>query len=138
MRIYHNNSGASANLFLQKKSIQKNYECFRCKVKNRVLTCIGIIVPEGGCREYKVKVQQRQGCSPKVWIIEPEIMYDSKIHMFKADSSLCLYDNRVAPWRPSDFISLSIIPWIAEWIVLFELYQIYGTWLAPEALHGEL
>jgi hypothetical protein len=135
LRIYHNDSGANANLFLQKKSIQKNYECFRCEVNNGVLTCIGIIIPECGCQQYKIKVQQRKGCSPKAWILDPIIEYDSKIHMFKDDGSLCLYDHRASAWKLSDLISMSIIPWMAEWVVLYELYQIYGEWLAPEAPH---
>lgn len=135
LRIHHNNAGANANLFLQKNAIQKTYECFCCYVKNGVLTCTGVIVPEGGCTEYKVKIQQRCGGAPKAWILDPEIQYDSKIHMFKEDNSLCLYDHRVAPWKPYDCIHLSIIPWISEWIVLYELFHIYGKWLGPEAPH---
>ena len=138
MKVTHHDRGASANLILQKLSIHKNYDCFLCNVKNDVLTCIGNIVPEGGCQTYKVKLQQHRGCSPKVWILDPLIEYDPKIHMFKKDNSLCLYDHRAMPWRPNCYISLSIIPWLAEWIVLYELYQIYGEWLAPEASHGDL
>lgn len=138
MRIHHYNGGANANLILQKHTIKKNYDCFRCNIKEGVLTCTGVIVPEDGCMGYKVKIQQRRGGSPKVWIVDPEIQYDPKIHMFEEDNSLCLYDSREVPWKRSDFIHLNTIPWIAEWIVLYELYIIYGEWLGPEAPHDKI
>jgi len=35
-----------------------------------------------------------------------------------------------------DNIHEKIIPWIAEWLVFYELYRICGKWLGPEAPHG--
>ena len=49
---------------------------------------------------------------------------------------LCLYDPRETPWQRMDNVHQKIIPWIAEWLVYYELYLIYGKWLGPEALHG--
>jgi hypothetical protein len=35
-----------------------------------------------------------------------------------------------------DNLHQKIIPWIAEWLVYYELYLICGKWLGPEAPHG--
>jgi hypothetical protein len=46
------------------------------------------------------------------------------------------YQPNEDPWKLSDDIHQKIIPWTAEWLVFYELYQIYGEWLGPEAPHG--
>ena len=135
MRNIQGQSYSNANLFIQQQSIHKHFECFNCKVKGDSLTCYGKIIPEEGCQEYRVKIQQKRGQAPKAWIIKPQIKYNRNIHMFEEDNSLCLYDCRINPWQSKDYIYSSIIPWIAEWIVLYELYIIHGQWLGPEAPH---
>ena len=42
------------------------------------------------------------------------------------DRSLCLYDPQDMPWTDQIVIAETIIPWIGEWIVFYELYKITG------------
>jgi hypothetical protein len=67
-----------------------------------------------------------------VRILSPEIR--KRIHMYP-NGTLCLYDHRDQPWNARDNLDEKIIPWIAEWLVFYELYLISDKWLGPEAPH---
>jgi hypothetical protein len=41
-------------------------------------------------------------------------------------------------WKSSDDIHKKIIPWLAEWLVFYELFLITGKWLGPEAPHAAM
>jgi hypothetical protein len=119
----------------QKGLIEKFFPCFRCRLSHRTLECIGEILPSVDCATYRVRFRYKQGDVPKVWIEDPPIAPSPRIHRFR-DGSLCLYFWREDPWKSSDDIHRKIIPWIAEWLVFYELYLITGKWLGPEAPHG--
>jgi hypothetical protein len=71
---------------------------------------------------------------PHVRILSPEIEPSTKIHMYPT-GDLCLYKPSEQPWMESDYIHEKIVPWIAEWLVYYELFKIIGQWLGPEATH---
>jgi hypothetical protein len=52
------------------------------------------------------------------------------------DRSLCLYFPEDERWKISDDAHRKIIPWVAEWLVFYELYLITGKWLGPAAPHA--
>jgi len=90
--------------------------------------------PAQGCPIYKIRIEYRKNGVPKVRVLDPEIQWSSDIHMYK-DGSLCLYKPSEIPWKSSDNIHEKIIPWIAEWLVFYELYLFKGKWLGPSAIH---
>jgi hypothetical protein len=53
-----------------------------------------------------------------------------------SSGDLCLYDFREQPWMATDNLHEKIIPWVAEWLVYYELFLLTGKWLGPEAPHG--
>jgi len=55
--------------------------------------------------------------------------------MYK-DRSLCLYFPEDDQWKISDDVHKKIIPWVAEWLVFYELYLLTGRWLGPAAPHA--
>jgi hypothetical protein len=118
----------------QKALIEKWFPCFRCRLSRRTLECIGEIVPSDDCATYRIRIQYEQGSIPKVWIEDPPIKPSPRIHMY-GDGSLCLYFWHEQPWKSSDDIHKKIIPWIAEWLVFYELHLITGEWLGPAAPH---
>lgn len=127
---------SGAKLFRQRSTIERDFpfiECQISKVTNR-LNCYGTFQPHPACNRYEVAIIQKAGEPPKVFIRKPEIRYSSAIHVFP-DKSLCLFDPREKTWTRDTLISETIIPWINEWIVFYELYLITGKWLGPEAKH---
>ena len=67
------------------------------------------------------------------------IRYNSKIkfgavpHLYP-DNSLCLYyPLDIVLFQ--DFNFIDIIPWVSEWLVMYEVWIKYGVWLADEVKH---
>ena len=119
----------------QKMLMQKYFPAFTCSQGKRCLTCIGKITPAEGCETYTVKIEYPQGGTPKVRILHPEIVMNSDTHVYK-DGSLCLYYPPESPWKTTDNLHEKILPWVAEWLVFYELYLINGVWHGKSAPHA--
>ena len=126
-----------AHFNYQKALIEKYFPCFVCTLRNNNLRCTGYITPSEGFETYTLQIDYKNGSTPKVKVLSPNVAYDHNAHMYK-DSSLCLFHPKETPWRKIYNIHETIIPWIAEWLVFYELYKIYGVWIGPEAEHGEI
>jgi hypothetical protein len=122
--------------FIQKALIEKFFPCFRCRYQQHErLECIGQITPAVYCPSYKILIRYRYEGVPTVWITDPLITPSPDIHMYK-DWSLCLYFPEDDRWKISDDVHKKIIPWVAEWLVFYELYVLTDNWLGPEAPHA--
>lgn len=122
----------------QKTLIKKGFKCFECKIKGRgldsSLECIGKIQPTEYSAEYKIRLLYDGADVPKVYVVDPELPYDIDAHMY-SDKRLCLYYPKEDPWKHHKSIADTIIPWTAEWLVYYELYQIDGKWYGPFVPH---
>lgn len=119
----------------QKYQIESNFPQFTCSIHNDTLKCCGLITPDESREPYTVSVTRKRYYSPKVFVKSPKINDpNSKIHRYN-DGSLCLFDWREKPWKEHYRIDQKLIPWIAEWLVFYELYKETGEWLGPEAPH---
>ena len=126
---------AYTSILLEIKRIRQRYPNFHCKIVwNKKLVCKGEIKSPETNELYKFLIEYNYFGVPKSYIISPILQYDPKIHLYK-DKSLCLYDWREDPWDNSKHISNTIIPWIGEWIVYFEIYKLTGKWIGFEAEH---
>lgn len=133
--IKRDRAADSRRFVAQKALVEKNFPCFGCCIKRRRIECIGEITPSAGCATYRILIRYDEGGIPKVWIQDPPIPRNPKIHMYP-DSSLCLYWPDEDRWKSSDDIHKKIIPWVAEWLVFYELFLVTGKWLGPEAPHA--
>lgn len=128
-----------ARALSQKKRIERYYDCFKCKINGRgydsKLICKGSIQPTDLSRIYELKLLYDGAAPPRVHVIDPVIPYDIDAHMY-SDKSLCLYYPKDNPWKHTMSIADTIIPWTAEWLVYYELYQIDGKWHGPFVPHG--
>jgi hypothetical protein len=77
-------------------------------------------------------IRYKYGGVPIVSITSPLIEPSPVIHMY-GDRSLCLYFPEDDRWKVSDDVHKKIVPWVAEWLVFYELYLLTGKWLGPEA-----
>ena len=121
--------------YRQKKAIEHSYSCFVCRiVSHSVLRCIGFIKPDTHSPDYEVQIEYRPKSSPTVRILSPKIEMSSNIHVYR-DGSLCLYYPPDEKWKETDLISKKIIPWVAEWLLYYEMFLLTGKWEGPEAPH---
>lgn len=124
------------HFMLEKNRLKQHFPFLECTLRCNQLTCRGSITPSEGCDPYKIKLEYRMGKTPKVYITDPLIAPHSKYHMYK-EGDLCLFDPRVTPWSSNMMLHETIIPWTAEWLVLYELWKYTGAWMGPEAPHGD-
>lgn len=119
----------------QKKAIELSYSCFDCRIVNHsILRCTGSIKPDDDSPDYKIQIEYCPKSSPTVRILSPKIKMSSKTHVYR-DGSLCLFYPPDEKWKDTDLISQKIIPWVAEWLLYYELFLITGKWEGPEAPH---
>ncbi len=127
-----------ARVYRQKVLIERSFDCFRCTIKGRglnsSLVCTGKIQPTEHSEVYKIRLKYDGASSPKVYVVDPELPLDINAHMY-SDKRLCLYYPKENPWKHTKSISDTIIPWTAEWLVYYELYQIDGKWHGPFVPH---
>lgn len=112
------------------KLLKENYDFVKCTLSNRVLCCEGVYTQTE--IEYRYRVIY-DGTIPQAFIISPEITYNK--HRYK-DGSLCLYYHKDTPWKSGKMnLYNTIIPWIHEWILYYEIYRQTGKWLHSEVVH---
>ncbi|WP_282773611.1 phospholipase D-like domain-containing protein [Phaeodactylibacter xiamenensis] len=118
----------------QKSAIEKTYDFLKCKVNNGQLICTGDLQPDG-CEKYSIRIEFQAGFAPAVFITSHDIEPSNEIHIYK-DGSLCLFYPGDLKWKNNLRISEYIIPWVAEWIVFYELWLMTGEWMGAEAPHS--
>ncbi|MES2377471.1 MAG: nucleotidyltransferase [Bacteroidota bacterium] len=120
-------------LKFQQHLIEKHYKFLKCRIENKVLKCTGQVTPIGSVRAYKVLIEYVVGKEPKVTILSSDIKPSYKIHMYK-DRSLCLSYPPDMRWTERSNIAELTIPWLAEWLVYYELYLVNGNiWQGPQS-----
>jgi hypothetical protein len=118
----------------QKSAIERTYDFLKCKINNGQLVCTGDLQPDG-CEKYSIRIEFQAGRTPDVFITSHDIKPSNEIHIYK-DGSLCLFYPGDLKWKNNLRISEYIIPWVAEWIVFYELWLVTGKWMGAEAPHS--
>jgi hypothetical protein len=98
------------------------------------MICRGLLQPLDYVQPYQIEIMCIVGKSPEVYIKNPKIEVNSKIHIYKS-GNLCLFYPPDLNWKAHTSIANFTIPWINEWIVYYELYKISGEWEGPESPH---
>lgn len=125
-------------LLLEKRLLEKNYDFLKVKVIDNILYCEGVFRPVEESEEYRYVLKFSVGKHPRVYVKEPIIQYNDDIHMYSSDNSLCLYYPKDFNFTDESHLYDTIVPWIHEWFVFYELYLIKGKWLHPYVEHKKL
>lgn len=122
---------------IQKQFIDHNFPWLRTMVKDGKLLGKGKIKPNGCKKEYELLVEydiNRTGRKDRVFVInDSKIKFGQTPHLYLGNS-LCLYYPKDLPLY-LDLNFVDVIPWIPEWLVMYELWNKYGVWLADEVKH---
>lgn len=121
--------------YLQQRWIEETYPgVFTSTVRNGVLTCTGKIKPTEDCDEYRIYIQYVPGAPPQVFINSHRIKPSKRIHMY-SNGALCLHYPPDVKWKHRTSVAAYTIPWIAEWVVCYELWKLTGKWEGAEFKH---
>lgn len=100
----------------------------RPRIRRGALTWNGRLQPTTLSPTYTVSLSYRQGDSPKVYVLDPVLDAGHRKalpHVYEGDR-LCLYTP--GEWNPGMSLSMTIIPWTAEWLLHYEVWRSTGSW----------
>lgn len=122
---------------IQKQLVDQNFPWLKTVVKDGELLGKGKIKPKGCKKEYKILFGydiNRIGRKERIFILnDSQIKFGLTPHLYN-DGSLCLYFPEDFPiYMDLNFVDL--VPWISEWLVMYELWKKYGVWLSDEVKH---
>lgn len=114
----------------EKQLVERHYPAFRCQLHRSALCCRGEVASPGGEGTYQIKINYAPGQPPKVFVLNADMEFQNHAftHFYPADNSLCLYYPGDLTWSDKHHLHDKTIPWLAEWLVFYELYQITGRW----------
>lgn len=123
--------------YIQKEYVDKNFPWLQTVVKDGKLLGKGKIKPKGCKKKYEILVSydiNDTGRKERVFILnDSKIKFGTTPHLYPGNS-LCLYYPKDLP-QHLELNFVDIIPWISEWLVMYELWKKYGIWLANEIKH---
>jgi|LSQX01.2.fsa_nt_gb hypothetical protein len=113
-------------------------------VQRSVLSCVVAITPSDQSDTYKVRIVQKEGNHPKIWLLFPNLQTREgrkPPHLYSnsdkdGNPCLCVYYPREGEWNNTMFIAETIVPWISTWLNAYEFWVITGKWYYPESPHG--
>ena len=120
------------NPLIQAHNLRKLFPLSQIRVEKGVLSWIGDVVPSPLSRKYKVRLSYKLGDSPKIHVIDPVLHAPAgeRLPHTYPGKRLCLYYPRAGEWRSDMLLSQTIVPWISEWLLHYEIWQATGIWCA--------
>jgi hypothetical protein len=118
----------------QIRGMRANFPGFSYRVRRGGLIWTGTLQPTEESPSYEIQIDHELGRSPKVFVMDPAPRH--VVHRYR-DGSLCLYWPKEWRWHGQRSLAETIVPWAALWLYHYEIWQVCGTWMGPEAPHGD-
>lgn len=118
------------NVVIQGMQLQKAFPDSSCEFGRGSLVWEGTIQPTSVSDSYRVRLEYRHGKLPKVRLIDPEIEYrnGSRPEHLYPDGSLCIFYPRRPEWNHGMSLVRTIVPWVSEWLLYYEIWLATGEW----------
>ena len=118
---------------LQQAAVARRFPSFRHRFAKGKVTWHGTLQPREGSPQYRVTITYKVGAPPEVRVRQPRLHPDAP-HVYSG-GQLCLYWHKDGNWNQQKFVAETIIPWISQWLMFYELWLDTGKWLGPESPH---
>ena len=101
------------------------------EVRSGRLCWTGYIQPTPTSLRYQIRIEYLAGRSrPTAGVISPKLALPEGEaglpHVFSGAKDICLH--YPGEWDPSMSIATTIVPWIAEWLLHYEIWQVTHIW----------
>ncbi len=118
------------NLVVQQLYLRKLFPNADTQIRHSELIWIANIIPSPLSQTYKVKLNYKLKSSPKVKVLKPEftIPEGEKLPHIYSGNYLCLFYPGSSDWQPDIVLAKTIIPWISEWLLHYEIWIATGKW----------
>lgn len=119
----------SRSLVQQAIGIAGTFPGRRPTVARGKLRWVGELQPSPLSETYKVRIEYTLNKRPVIQVLEPKLESppgEPLPHTFEGDT-LCVY--YPGEWSGDLAIEVTIIPWVSEWLLYYELWLVTGKWL---------
>lgn len=121
------------NLAVQGLRIRKLFPTSELVVRSNELIWRHAITPSVLSATYSVQLLYVRDDHPNVNVLNPKLaLYPGELrlpHVYDTEKQwLCLYRRRAGEWKSSMHLADTVIPWICEWLLHYELWLATGTW----------
>lgn len=121
--------GRALSLPQQALGLRSRFPSSQITLRSRRLHFVGDLTPSPLSETYTISVAYDGFHTPEVTVLKPELIHppaEELPHVFDGDV-LCLH--LPSEWSPAMLLTLTTIPWTAEWLLHYELWLATdGTW----------
>lgn len=135
-KIERARKSSNSFLYIEKMLVEEKFDWLKCYIENNTLYAQGFLTPLGCKKRYKIQLAYSYFFPfrfDKIWVVEPEIPFHTDIHMYN-NKCLCLYYPGDLPLNRLTPLS-SMVPWISEWLIKYEVWQSYKVWIGEAVKH---
>lgn len=119
----------AVNLTKQLLAITRVLPSAKGRVRHGELVCTLLVQPCPVSRKYTIRLAYRHSTRPCVTVTDPALELHPRAstlpHVYPGDQ-LCLY--YPGEWNHSMLLAYTVVPWISEWLLHYELWLITGEW----------
>lgn len=120
----------TVSLPVQMLALKKLFPESTAKIQCGLLVWQGNLRPSPLSRSYKVRILYRLTETPAVEVVEPTLedrLGEAPPHMYPGRRP-CLYSPKRFEWNESMRLSETIVPWLSEWLLFYEIWHATGEW----------
>jgi hypothetical protein len=127
----------AVNLAQQLHAITTVLPAANGKIREGKLVCTMPIQPSPASCTYTVRLRYQHGVRPHITVTDPPLDTHPRAtalpHVYPGDE-LCLY--YPGQWTHDMILASTVIPWISEWLLHYELWLVTGTWTGGGSTHS--
>lgn len=108
------------------------------------LVCRGALRPSPVTRTYEVRIEYTAGGAPHAFVEAPHLVGRPDVpaipHTYSslpgAATEACLFYPPDGDWREDRPLAATVVPWLLEWLVFYELWLSTGVWQGGGVEHA--
>lgn len=118
------------SLAVQAFNLKKMFPKSCCRISRNSLTWQADLTPSTLSKVYKILLRYRINKGPDIHVIKPELIAPKgkRLPHSYSGKRLCLYFPGSGEWRGDLILVKTIVPWISEWLVNYEIWLATGSW----------
>lgn len=118
------------SLAVQAYAIRQGIPTANCRIYRGQLTATFTLQPHQLSQIFRIYLRYRLTDWPRVTVVEPALTLApgaARLPHVYPGNELCLF--MPGEWQAGMLLTMTVIPWAAEWLYFYELWVLTGEWL---------